>query len=182
MENTIDELLTKLNACDEARDWAKGKTFEEIYKTCERGSWLCWLFVRTNPKDLRILTLVKGHQANTVRHLMEDERSLKAIDTTIAFGEGKATEEELQKAAHDAYVAYVNTIGVAWNYYTAATAAGNSAAGATSWAADAAEGAAWAAATRGTDSGSYNIEIERQNNQLTADIFRKYISIDKFKI
>ena len=157
--NTMDQLLTKLGACQEAKEWAKGKTFVEIYNTCHRGDWLNWLFAKTNPEDVQLLTLVKGHQANTVRHLMKDERSLKAIDTAIAFGEGRATREELNNAAAAAFAA---------SAARAASAAGASAARAAVEAAEAAEA-------------SY-ANARQANLQLTADIFRKYISIDKFKI
>ena len=68
----MKELLIKLDACKEAKEWAANKTWEEIYNTCHRGDWLLWLFKRTNPNDLQLLTLATGHCANTVRHLMTD--------------------------------------------------------------------------------------------------------------
>lgn len=40
----IHELLNKLDACEDARLWAEGKTWEEIFNTCHRGDWLLWLF------------------------------------------------------------------------------------------------------------------------------------------
>ena len=207
MENTIDELLTKLNACDEARDWAKGKTFEEVYTTCHRGDWLNWLFARTNPEDIQLLTLVKGHQANTVRHLMKDERSLTAVDTAIAFGEGRATREELSRAAAYIYAAY--TAAAADAGYAAAADAGYAAEDASYfsvWAARAAadaadaDDAAWAAAEAAWAAAeaawaaciaaeaawaaciAARAAARQANQQLTAEIFRKYISIEKFKI
>ena len=88
-----------LEACDEAADWASGKTWQEVYTTCHRGDWMLELFARTNPDNLQELTFVNGHCANTVRHLMKDERSIKAVDAAIAFGEGKITKEELYAAA-----------------------------------------------------------------------------------
>ena len=162
---TIEELLTKLGACEEARNWAKGKTFEEIYTTCERGDWLNWLFARTNHEDVQLLTLVKGHQANSVRHLMRDKRSLNAVDTAIAFGEGSATKEELNKAARAAWAATI--------------AEANAASFAASAAARAADYAAAFAASRAALAAE---AAEQANQKLTAEIFRKYISIDKFKI
>ena len=103
----MKQLLIKLNACNEAMEWAGDKTWEEIYRTCHRGDWLLWLFKQTNPNDLRLLTLAKGHCANTVRHLMKDERSIKAVDAAIAYGEGRIDIEELNNAATtaDAYAA-----------------------------------------------------------------------------
>ena len=73
------ELLIKLNACNPAIDWAEGKSWEEVYNTCHRGDWLLWLYKKTNKDNLRKLTLAKGLCANTVRHLMKDERSVAAV-------------------------------------------------------------------------------------------------------
>jgi len=94
----MKKLLIKLRGCSEAREWAGDKTIEEIVEQCHRGDWLLWLAAKIDI-GLQPLTLAKGHCANTVRHLMKDERSIKAVDTAIAFGEGKATREELDKAA-----------------------------------------------------------------------------------
>jgi hypothetical protein len=94
----MKELLIKLNACDEAIEWAGDRTIEEIVKDCDRGDWLLWLAKKIDI-ELQPLTLAKGHCANTVRHLMKNERSIKAVDMAIAFGEGRATMEELNNAA-----------------------------------------------------------------------------------
>jgi hypothetical protein len=116
----MKELLKKLNACKDAREWAGDKSWEEIYNTCHRGDWLLWLFKKTNPNDLQLLTLAKGHCANTVRHLMTDERSINAVDVAIAFGEGKASREELD-AADDAYLS-ASSAYAAYAYASASVA------------------------------------------------------------
>lgn len=100
----MKELLIKLNACKNAREWAADKTIEEIVAECHRGDWLLWLAQKIDI-GLQPLTLAKGHCANTVRHLMQDERSLKAVDMAIAFGEGNATREELDAAFAAAFAA-----------------------------------------------------------------------------
>jgi hypothetical protein len=105
----IDNYLVSLNACEDAREWAKGKSWEEIFDTCHRGDWLLWLYRMQEDFDLRKLILAKGHCANTVRHLMKDERSINAVDTAIKYGEGKCELDELNKAdaaAADAAYAY----------------------------------------------------------------------------
>lgn len=61
----IDDLLIELGACIEARIWAKGKSWQEIYTTCPRGDWLLWLFYRTNREDIKRLNLAKGHYNDT---------------------------------------------------------------------------------------------------------------------
>ena len=113
---TFKELLIELNACKDAREWAGDKSWQEIYNTCHRGNWLLWLFKRTNPDDLQLLILAKGHCANTVRHLMKDKKSIKAVDAAIAYGEGKISREELDAAAA-AYAAY--TYAAAYAAYAA---------------------------------------------------------------
>jgi hypothetical protein len=143
----FQELLIKLNACESGKEWAEGKTWEEFYNTCHRGDWLLWLFTRTNKNDLQLLTLTKGHCANTVRHLMTDERSIAAVDAAIAFGEGKITKKELDATANAAYDA-----------------------------ANAADDAAYAA------SNAAYTTAKKENQQLTADIVRKYIKITDFNI
>jgi len=101
---TFKYLLIELDACASAREWAGDMPIEEVVATCHRGDWLLWLAQKVDV-DLRLRTLAKGHCANTVRHLMTDERSLNAVDVAIAFGEGKATREELDYAAAP-YAAY----------------------------------------------------------------------------
>jgi hypothetical protein len=156
------ELLKDLDACKEAIEWAGDKTWKECYEQCHRGDWMLWLFAKTNPNDLQLLTLAKGYCANTVRHLMKDERSLKAVDTAIAFGEGKATRQELDKAAITAY---------AYDADTAAYASGS--------AAYAGDAAVYAAAAAFAGAGSVARE---QNQKQTADICRKYLPIHIWNI
>jgi hypothetical protein len=101
---TFNQYLQCVEACEPAVKWAGNKAIEEVVATCRRGNWLLWL-AKTCDIGLQPLTLAKGHCANTVRHLMKDERSIRAVDIAIAFGEGKATREELDAAAADAYAA-----------------------------------------------------------------------------
>jgi regulator of protease activity HflC (stomatin/prohibitin superfamily) len=159
---TFNQYLKSVNACKPNVEWAVNKTIEEVVATCHRGDWLLWLAKKCDI-GLQPLTLVKGHCANTVRHLMNDERSIRAVDVAIAFGEGKATREELD-AAHaasaDAAATYPDAAAYAADaaYYAAAAhAAANAAAYAAAYAADAAYYAAAA------------------NRLQTADICRKYI-------
>jgi len=173
---TFKELLIELNACKDAREWAGDKSWEECYATCHRGDWLLWLFKRTNPDDLKLLTLAKGHCANTVRHLMKDERSIKAVDAAIAFGEGKISRDELDAAvAYADYAAYADAADAA-DYYAAFAASA-----AYADAADAA--AAFAAAdAAAVDAAIAFGAAKKENQQLTADICRKYLPIEVWNI
>ena len=198
----MKQLLIKLNACNEAMEWAGDKTWEEIYRTCHRGDWLLWLFKQTNPNDLRLLTLAKGHCANTVRHLMKDERSIKAVDAAIAYGEGRIDIEELNNAATtaDAYAAADAAAYAAYatDAYADAYAAAAAAAYATDAAADAADAyadayaaadaaayaAAYAVAAYATDADAYAAAAaaKKNNQQQTADICRQYLPIKIWNI
>lgn len=167
----MKDLLIKLQACQDAREWTANKTWEEVYNTCDRGDWLLWLFFRTNPDDFQILTLAKGHIANTVRHLMKDERSLKAVDVAIAFGEGKTTRDELDNAAYAAAIvacAYSATDDAA---YYAASAAQNSAFAAFAF-----------ASTAATATAAAQNSAEKMSLKQSADIVRKYIPIEKWNV
>jgi len=150
--SNMNNLLKELNACDDAIQWAKDKTWNEIFETCHRGDWLLWLFKKTNPDNFKELTLAKGHCANTVRHLMKDERSIKAVDAAIAFGEGKITKDELSAAAAAAYAAYAAAAA-----YVAAAAAY----------------AAYVAAA------AY---AKKENQKLTANICRKYLPLEIWNV
>jgi len=163
MIKTLKEFLKKNDACKDGFDFAKDLTLEEFLNTCQRGDWILWLFARTNADSLRELTLAKGHCANTVRELMKDERSTKAVDVAIDFGEGKATRKELDAAAADASCAFAAAAAYAADaaaaYAADATAYADAAA---AYAADAAAGAA----------------ARKQNQKQTADICRKYLPIE----
>jgi len=160
----MKELLIRLEACDPAKEWAANKSWEEVYNTCHRYDWLLWLHIRTNNEDLQVRTLAKGHCANTVRHLMQDERSLKAVDTAIAFGEGRATRAELYSAAADASRAAAATNAVARSAYARSAAYSAYAA---AEAAEASEAAYYA---------------RMKNEKETADIVRKYIPIELWNV
>ena len=150
----LKDLLKDLNACSDAKQWVGDMTIEEAVQKCHRGDWLLWLSQKIDI-GLQPLTLAKGHCANTVRHLMKDERSTKAVDAAIAFGEGKITIEELHTYANAASAASASAAA-----YASASAA---------YAADASAYAAYAAA-------------KKENQIMTADVCRKYIGkliIDK---
>ena len=168
---TFKEYLHSVNACQPAIDWAGNKPVEQVVAECHRGDWLLWLAQKCGV-ELQPLTLAKGHCANTVRHLMTDERSLRAVDVAIAFGEGRATREELDTAYADAaaaadaaYAASAAAFAAAYAAYAASAAytAAYTAAFAAAYAASAASAAAYTAA------------FAADAQHATADICRKYI-------
>jgi hypothetical protein len=182
MVTNLHEFLTNNNACDEAKEWASNKSWNEIYNTCHRGDWLLWLFKKTNPNDLQAITLAKAHCANTVRYLMKDERSKNAVDVAIAFGNGNATREELNVAYVYADTAAYAAAAYAADAYAAAyaakIAAAAGAAAADAYAADA--DAAYAAAAYAA--AAYVADAKIKNQLKTADICRQYLPIEIWNI
>ena len=179
---TLKQYLKSVEACEPAVEWAGNKIIEEVVETCHQGDWLLWL-ARKCDIELQPLTLAKGHCANTVRHLMNDERSIRAVDVAIAFGEGKATREELDTAAADAYAAShahahahaAAAAAVAAYYAVAATVIPSAAASSAAYATACAAADAAANAADGTDAADAADAAADANRMQTADICRKYI-------
>lgn len=156
---TFKQYLESLKACAAAIKWAGDKPIEQVVADCHRGDWLLWLAKKCGV-ELQPLTLAKGHCANTVRHLMSDERSVKAVDVAIAFGEGRATRDELDAATAAAY---------------AATAAAYAAARTAAYASAAAYVAAAYAAHASAAAYAADAAAVYANRMQTADICRKLI-------
>ena len=197
---TLKKFLKEHKACRDGFEFAKDLTLEQFLNTCDRGGWILWLFQKTNPTSLQKITLAKGHCANTVRHFMKDERSLKAVDVAIAFGEGKATRKELDNAAASAadaaacaadasyasadasYASYASYASAAADasYASYASAVADAAADASyAAAADAAACAADASYASAADAADASYAATyKENQKLTADICRKYLPLE----
>ena len=91
--------IEKFNACKEYIVFRKNyPDFKTAWENCPRGDWMLWIAKKLNV-DLLKLTTAKALCANTVRHLMMDDRSIEAVEVAILFGQGKASREELNAAA-----------------------------------------------------------------------------------
>ena len=127
MDKKIKELVTtlkNLNACEDSIEWLSTQdNLEQAWYDCERGDWLLWLVARLKINE-RKLFLAKGLVVEQVIHLMNDERSVKAVGAAIDYGNGKISKGEL--SANDAaanVAAYANAAGA----YAAADAYANAA-------------------------------------------------------
>ena len=183
----MKNFLIKHDACNPAILWAGDKTTQEIITLCHRGDWLLWLAAECNI-DKRKIVLAAARCAATVKHLMKDPRSLKALEVAELHGLGLAAEEELANAANAAYAANANAASAAWAAANAAAAAWAAAASAAyaanaaAYAANAANAAsaasaAWAAAAAAWASaaaaGAAADAAETQNQLTTANICRE---------
>jgi len=65
-----------------------------------------WVVLRTEVLDKKTLRLFAVWCARSVQHLMQDQRSINAIDIAEKFANGEATEEELETARAEAWAAW----------------------------------------------------------------------------
>jgi len=100
----IINILAMLKADKEFQKWAIDRTWFDIFTLCPKGEWLLWLFQKTNPDDIQLLTLAKAHCANTIKTLVSNEENRNRIDLAIKFGEGKAKLNEINTAATESTV------------------------------------------------------------------------------
>jgi len=139
--------------CEEAAEWAQGKTIPEIWATCDRGDWLLW-WCQERKLELRKLTAAKAACAEFARPYMKDKRSIAALDMAHAYGRGECSAEDLAASAAYAYAyayAYASASAAyasASDAYASASAAYASASDASAAYASASAAAAYANAKR----------------------------------
>ena len=103
------DFCRNFNACAPGTRFAlKFKNMRDCYAALLNGEagdrsaeWAIWTFTRegvTNDRDLRLFAV---KCARRVEHLMDDERSRKALDVAERYANGEATDAELD-AARDA--------------------------------------------------------------------------------
>ena len=138
-------LLSRLEACNEAKTWASTQPdLETAWATCERPDWMLWLLHNLghqDPKNYRLFACwcarsTPLQDGRTTWGLLTDARSKRAVEVAERFAVGEVAEDERVKArAGAAYAAAAY----------AAAAAADAAAYAAAAAADAAADAAAAA-------------------------------------
>jgi hypothetical protein len=138
--------LRNLDACSDGIRWASAyPTAQAAWEACKRPDWMVWLAGQTGVSD-RVLWRAAVRFARLVEHLMEDERSRKALDMQEAWLDGHATGDEMAAARTAAWAAARDAAEAATRY--AAEAAARAAAGIATdvaWYAAEATRAVWAA-------------------------------------
>ena len=154
MTESLNDLLVRLEACEEAREWAKTqKNLVEAWQNCKRSDWMIWLIGRsTVDRNDPKLRLMACDFAEAVLHLVPagETRPAEAIRVARLFAAGQASREDMAAAGAAAWAAAWAAAGdAAWDAAgDAAGAAARAAAWDAAWAAAgaAARAAAWAAA------------------------------------
>ena len=191
------EILERMNACRPAIAWlAMQNSYEDAWQNCHRGDWMLWnLYRNLDGSDAahRKFTLAKAQCAETVFHLMKDERSRNAVAVAKKYGIGEASIEDLRianvaaayaaddadAAADDADAAYAVVAAAAAAdaaYAAVAAADAGDAAAAAAAAADAGDAAAAAAdaadaAAAAADAAADDAE-KKENQMQCANIIR----------
>jgi hypothetical protein len=187
--------IEKYNPCPDAVEYRKGfDTFRQAWDACPRGDWMLWIAARVGVNK-RLLTLAKGRCAETVKHLMQDERSVRAVDMAISYGLGEATDEQLiavanayAAAAEYAAVAAYSAADAAVSSYASAYAAAYAAKAADAYASadaytDAAAAAAAAAYSAEAAYYAADAAAARTKNQMqTANICRELLTEEVMKL
>jgi hypothetical protein len=182
--------LTQFDPCEDALIFYNNyDSFEDAWNACPRGDWILWIAAKLKV-DHRILTLAKSRCARTVIHLMEDERSMNAVEVSELYGLGKASKEELMKAtkgAKKAYISYAASAAFSAAAFSAAfsdEAAFYSAAAAFSaadFSAAFSAAADFSAAAVAAEAAGYAATAKSTNQQQTSDICREILTESVFK-
>ena len=107
----FQSLLSDLGACNEAVQWAKGKSLAQVWRTCKRGDWLLWFCGKMVDKPgwptRKQVVLAACACAETALKFVKsgEDRPRIAIETARKWARGRATIEEV-RSVHAAYAAY----------------------------------------------------------------------------
>jgi hypothetical protein len=196
----FEALLVKLGACSEARDWARGKTLREVWKTCKRGDWMLWLAARYGDVPLKTMVAIACDEAEPAMAYVPagETRPQECLAMTRRWLKDEATIEEVKAAGGAAKAAAGAAAWAAWAAAGAAEAAAGAAeaaagaaeaaagaAEAAAWAAEAAAGAAWAAAGAAeaaagaaeAAAGAAWAAAGAESLRFSTDLCRKYIEV-----
>lgn len=183
---TLENFLIKNKACSKGLEYAKNMTLYEFYHNCNHGDWIIWLFSKTNPNDSKAIVLAAAHCANACRHLLEDERSLKAIDAALNYQAYLPVQlNEIYYAARaaaraDAAIWAAAARAAAADAVDAARAVAYAVAYADNVARAAAAGAAASAATRADAAlAAYAADANAlRDNKLIANIIKQHLPLE----
>jgi hypothetical protein len=196
----FEALLVKLGACSEARDWARGKTLREVWKTCKRGDWMLWLAARYGDVPLKTMVAIACDEAEPAMAYVPagETRPQECLAMTRRWLKDEATIEEVKAAGGAAWAAKAAAGAAAWAAWAAGGAAGAAeaaagAAGAAAWAAEAAAEAAAGAAGGAAEAaggaaraakaaaeaaaGAAWAAAGAESLRFSADLCRKYIEV-----
>lgn len=143
-KETLYQTLTRLDACEEAKAWARGKSLNRAWSTCKRGDWMIWLLISKGvSRDDKRLRLIACDIAESVLcHARECDRPI--LEAAIAASR--------KYAICDASCAAGAALSKAMIAASSAASSAADAARRAAW--GAASSAAWSAAISAADAAS----------------------------
>ena len=111
---TLNALLTRLDACREAKKWAQAQPdLATAWKNCRRSDWMLWLLDAIDYEDSKNYRLIACAcvrdtplaDGRKVWDLLNDERSRNAVEVVERFAVGDATEQDRAAAQAAAWAA-----------------------------------------------------------------------------
>ena len=162
----VMELLNKLNACQEAKLWAAGKTLSQAWQECQRADWMLWLLGRSQIDKKTIATIAVEFAETCVHNAKDYPAVAECITTAKKYLSGQATQEELAAAESSVL---------------AAESAAESAARLAAWAAWAAgvAGVAGVAGAAASAESSARLAARSAARSANCEIIRKHVSADE---
>jgi hypothetical protein len=118
-------LLIKLDACIEARKWAKGKSLAEVWSTCHRGDWMLWLLGRYGDFPHKVIVAISCDCAEPALVFTGDPRPAECIAVVRRWLKDEATISDVRAAA---YAAGASTYAAGASTYAAYAAGASGAA------------------------------------------------------
>ena len=110
----VMKLLDELNACQEAKQWAAGKTLSQAWQECQRADWMLWLLGRS-PINKKIIGTIAVEFAEQYVHNANGYPAVsECIGVVKKYLAGEATQEELSAAESSAWSAALATESSAW--------------------------------------------------------------------
>ena len=99
------EILNRLHACEEGKNWASvQENSEACWNNCKRSDWMIWLIRKLNNININI-NFYKKYACFCARQNWSkiiDQRSKDGIIAAEQYVEGKITIEEMQAARNTA--------------------------------------------------------------------------------
>jgi hypothetical protein len=103
----LSTILSKLDACFEARSWAKTQPdLKTAWHECKRSDWMLWLIARTtlDQDDPRLRLMACDFAVAVLIYVPAGEdRPRQAIEVARRFAAGDATREEMDAAGAAAW-------------------------------------------------------------------------------
>ena len=125
-------LLTKLNACEDAVEWAsQHKTLQAAWDACPRGDWMLWLAGTMSgavgsPARRKLVLATTECARLSLKYVRECDRAvvLKCYETAEAYGRGEdgVALGDVSSAALAVHTAYVSVSAPAYASSGAAAA------------------------------------------------------------